>query len=268
MPGGFEAAATIGSALIGAIGGRGRGKRTRQQWAREDSAIQRKVSDARAAGIHPLFALGGATGGTSAQITPPSGNIVGNALTSLARQHANKGRAAQSSLVDSSLIDQATANTRLANARAESVEWELKNSINKRAEGEANIRQDVVIPDILQGAQEINMGQVDPFKKKAREQSLNIKSPMTQVRIGSQNVWVPVEEIDEFMENPLAVGGLTFVYHGNKNVDWTKLAREYTGKKSLSKTMRANIRKHIPVRVRKNHLLKKYAKPFRGGPSP
>lgn len=112
-------------------------------WSREDNRIQRTVADARAAGIHPLFALGGATGGGSgSSAPPPSGNYVGNALKYIRTRGNDKTRATQSSLVDKSLIAQATANTRLSNARADEVEWQLNNSINKRAEGISNSEQD------------------------------------------------------------------------------------------------------------------------------
>ncbi len=230
---------------------------------REDTRIQRTVQDARLAGIHPLFALGGATGSSSTY--PSTGSQVGTALNYLqgrSRLKADKARGQQSSLVDSSLIKQATANTRLANSRADTVEWELKNSIRKRAEGTANSQQDFVAPDVFDPLQELKPGQVDPHFKKNREQSLNIKSIMSRIRIGDQDVWLPIDEIDEFFENPLAIGAAVFAYHGNKNVNWPKLFRDYTGKKSLKQTMKENIKKNIPVTVRKNHLLKQYAKPI------
>ncbi len=151
MPGvGVPLAAAAGPAfpwLAGAnvfssiLGSRGRGKRTRARWGREDTAIQRRVNDAKLAGVHPLFALGGATGGSSAA-QAPSGNIVGNALRELARAKENQGRAAQSSLVDRALIESSEASTRLASARADTVEWQLANSINKRNEVNSNSQQD------------------------------------------------------------------------------------------------------------------------------
>ncbi len=91
--------------------------------------------------------------------------------------------------------------------------------------------QSITIPAHQTQGQEIRKGQSDVHMTRAREQSLNVKSPMTQVRLGSQNIWVPVEEMDEFMENPLAVGALTMGYHGNSKVDWKKLFSEYTGRK-------------------------------------
>ncbi len=51
----------VGS-VIGALGGGGsdpgRSSRRHEAAVREDSAIQRRVADARAAGVHPLYALG------------------------------------------------------------------------------------------------------------------------------------------------------------------------------------------------------------------
>ncbi len=251
-----------GGIIPGAILTSRENRRNRKRaYGREDTQIQRTVADAKAAGVHPLFALGGATGGSAYQ-APPTGSGIGRAFQKIGRGQRGP------TLVDNALIKQAIAAAGLSNAREDTVRWQLENSIIKRAESQSNIVQDTVIPALEAGAQEIKLGQVDPYKKKAREQSRNIKSPMTQVRIGSQNVWVPVEEIDEFMENPLAVGALTYAYHGNKNIDWVLLMKEYSGKRTLSQYMKDNIKKHIPIRVRKKHLLKKYAKPANYGAMP
>ena len=53
-----------GAVLGGMAAGRDRRRQTRETKrleSRDDAAIQRKVADARAAGVHPLFALGAAT---------------------------------------------------------------------------------------------------------------------------------------------------------------------------------------------------------------
>ncbi len=234
---------------------------------REDSAIQRKVADAKAAGVHPLFALGGATGGASTATFPQSGSQIGEAFRYIQKSSSNKARLGQSSLVDTALIKQANANAGLAEAREATVEWELQNSINKRAESEANFSQDIVIPGITQG-QQIKPGEVDPFVKKNPEKSLNIKSPMTRFRIGSQNPWLPVDDMEQVMEDPVAVFIAAASYHGNKDIDFTLLYKEYTGRRTLPQYMKDNIRKYIPIRVRKKHLLKKYAKPSNFGAMP
>ncbi len=227
---------------------------------REDSKIQRTVADARSAGIHPLFALGGATGGGSGPY-PTTGSALGEGLSTI-RKASNLARGKpQPSLVDLALIRSSDAGARASNARAALSEWTL--SENKRIEQNSNSSQDVVVPAIDAISQEIKRGQVDPYVKKNPEQSLNVKSIMSKIRIGKQTVWIPIDEIDEFFENPLAIGAATMAYHGNKNVDWKQVMLDYTGKKSISQTMKENIKKHIPVKVRKKHLLKKYAKPIK-----
>lgn len=115
----------------------------RDAWARDDNAIQRQVADARAAGIHPLFALGGATGGGNTQTYPESGSQIGGGLKYLLERKDRKERGLKSSLVDQALINQANANARNADARTANENWQLQNSINKRLEGEANVVQDI-----------------------------------------------------------------------------------------------------------------------------
>ncbi len=227
---------------------------------RQDTQIQRTVADARAAGIHPLFALGGATGGGGGTY-PSTGSNIGNALRSIrAAKNITTGKS-QPSLVDNALVTASQAQARLADARTDTVKWNLQNSIDKRAEGVSNSQQDqIIIPDMVEGATEIKKGQVDPFFKKNPEQSLNVKSPMTKFRIGSQEVWLPVEDMETVIEDPATVFAAAYSYKGNKNVDFGKLALEYSGKKSLFKFMMENVRKKIPVKVRKKHLLKKYAR--------
>lgn len=50
----------------------------RQDWSREDNAIQRLAADARAAGIHPLAALGGGGGSYGTAVAQPSGGSAGS----------------------------------------------------------------------------------------------------------------------------------------------------------------------------------------------
>lgn len=112
-----------------------------RQWKREDTSIQRTVADARAAGIHPLFALGGATGGSS--FAPaPTGTRVGNALKYIRKQTTQASGSRQSSLVDQALIRSSDASARASNARANMTEWQL--SENKRGEVNSNSQQDTI----------------------------------------------------------------------------------------------------------------------------
>ncbi len=233
-------ASLIGGSQDRAAGRLGQWKNYQQQKEFAQNAIQWRTEDAQAAGIHPLFAMGAATQSFQPGFTTGSG--AGDAIRGLGRG--------------------------MARAREDWLQAQIENTKAKTAAIRSNATQDIVIPGITPQAQEIEKGRVTPFIKKAPEQSLNVKSPMTRVRIGSQKIWVPVEEMDEFMENPLAVGALTYIYHGNKNVDWGKVAKDYTGSKSVIETMKGNIRKHIPIKVRKKHLLKKFAKPADFGAMP
>ncbi len=60
----------------------------RQFDAQMDQSVQRRVTDAKKAGVHPLFALGASSGASptlTAGHAPDSGNPMGQALTSMAR---------------------------------------------------------------------------------------------------------------------------------------------------------------------------------------
>lgn len=225
-----------------------------QAYFDKNLSIGSQVESAKAAGLHPLFALGGGAGSS------PGFSIPGQSSTGSLTKQALVNIGSQIGTMFDKKRDLINAQATLS-----AVELARHSMSNDTAQ---NIPPNMTIPAHRKPFQEIRKGQVDTHVKGKPEQSTNVKSPMTRVRIGTQDVWVPVEEVDEFMENPLAVGGLTYAYHGNKNVDWTKLMKDYTGKRSLPEYMRDNIRKYIPVKVRKNNLLKKYAKPWAGGPSP
>lgn len=234
----------------------------RYQAGREDTAIQRTVADARAAGIHPLFALGGAIGGQSSQVQPQTGSQVGEALRYIQRSsQARKGRG-QSSLVDDSLIKQATANTRLSNARADSVEWELQNSINKRAEGASNSTQDIEIPAIVDAAQEIKKGEVDPYRKKTPEQNLTVMSPITDVRMGKQIIKVPIQDMESAIEDPVTVAIATYFYKGNENVDWGQAGNAYFGMKKMPQWKKRVLQALVKlIRTKKKFVKQQYTIP-------
>ncbi len=200
MPFPWLAAATIGSAAIGALSSRADQKR---QMGHDSTRIRRTVADARAAGVHPLFALGGATGGSSQ--LPPTGNYVGNALTSLARQREQKGRDSKQSLVDQALVESSQASARLAGARADTVEWELANSINKRNEQNSNVQQDLI--------------DIQPVTRNIPETGNPSKLPGVQPAWTKFQIYpdlivdAPAEEISELFESP---GMWPMVWEENK----------------------------------------------------
>ena len=64
MPAWVIPAIAGGAAVLGSLtGSKGRKAATDQFNAQMDTSIQRRVVDAKKAGIHPLFALGGSVGG-------------------------------------------------------------------------------------------------------------------------------------------------------------------------------------------------------------
>jgi len=70
-----------------------RGQLRTQQFEREDTRYQRAVKDAKAAGLHPLFALGtsgGFSGGTAFSGQAPSGSHLGRGVAAAAK-YAGKG---------------------------------------------------------------------------------------------------------------------------------------------------------------------------------
>ncbi len=233
---------TAGASLLGsAFGGSSPGLGKQYRMAEQYTGYAARVKQAKAAGLHPLFAMGGTAGSSPGFAIPGqkrSGSAARNAIEDIGKFGAS--------------IYQEKANLVTAQAALSAVELARHTTSNDMAQ--------MTIPMHRPEFQEIKKGQTDPHYTKSPEQSLNVKSPMTQVRIGSQKVWVPVEEIDEFMENPLAVGGLTVLYHGNKNVSWSKLANDYAGpggktpswkKKLISKASRFLARARRPGRKAK-----------------
>ena len=88
---------SIAPALVGAagniLGGLLGKKKQSVDYTHLQKGIQWKVADAKAAGIHPLYALGAQVG--SPTVTTETGSSIGNAVSSAAtgyaRSHANKG---------------------------------------------------------------------------------------------------------------------------------------------------------------------------------
>lgn len=84
-----------GTSLLSGIFGGGGGAARRRAEAREDSQMQRRTADARAAGLHPLFALGaGGVGGPSTLIgQSASGSKLGDAIQTAGRGVAHYANA-------------------------------------------------------------------------------------------------------------------------------------------------------------------------------
>lgn len=95
---------SIGSSVLGGLFGRDSAKDqqrlSQQQFnAQMDQSIQRRVADAKKAGVHPLFALGASAGASPTMSTSQPDSSMQNALGSIARQlgviQQNKASAAR-----------------------------------------------------------------------------------------------------------------------------------------------------------------------------
>lgn len=194
--------------------------------------IMGKVQGAREAGLHPLYAMGGGGAGPTFAMPgqSPSGSHkdLGASLMQMSQLQNQRERTSIDKKESASRLQNDELGRQLTQLRIDKIKNDAGNS---PALVNTDPRSPYNLPNINPLVQEIKKGEVDTHMKKNPEQSLNVKSPMTRVRIGSQLVWVAVEELDEFMENPLLVGGLTVLYHGNKDVNWSQLWHEYRGRK-------------------------------------
>ncbi|AXH73533.1 MAG: minor capsid protein [Cressdnaviricota sp.] len=111
---------------IGALAGAYSSHRNRQNQqrsisrneAREDTKIQRTVDQAKAAGIHPLAALGASPSYSSPAVVDNTGSAIGDGIarTIQAKQGVKQSNL-QSTLIQTQ-IDEATSRTQLAKAQA------------------------------------------------------------------------------------------------------------------------------------------------------
>lgn len=215
-----------------------------KNWAREDTAIQRRVADARKAGIHPLFALGASVSQTQAG-SPPTGSGIGTAFKYNQRKDARE-RGVKSSLVDQALIEQANANARNADARTANEKWQLQNSINKRREGVANISQD--------GS--VNMEPVTRFHpvKGKPHQLPGIMPAWNKFQIYPDlKIWAPSQELSEVFESPAMWPMIMQENH--------RALAKWAGRATNRMTKNHPARKFI-------RWIKQYSKPAKYGPMP
>ena len=104
----IAAGAAIGGGLLAGQQSKAGAKGTAFTRARDDSAIQRKAADARAAGLHPLFALG-STGGYTQSTTGFSGSHMGEGVARAGQEISRGMQRAQTEKVNASTTARLTA---------------------------------------------------------------------------------------------------------------------------------------------------------------
>ncbi len=154
---GISAGASLLGGFLGGGGGISKtmtGYYREEDRKREDTRIQRTVADAKAAGIHPLFAMGAVPSSGAAGFIPgqsPSGSALGAGISRAGAEIARgMGRKGQGLLLASQIkSNEASATRDMAQAAA-------TDSARKRAEQEAlSIRN---VQDIGGGAQLFPIG--------------------------------------------------------------------------------------------------------------
>ncbi|AXL15340.1 DNA pilot protein [Microviridae sp.] len=198
-----------------------------------------QVEAAKAAGLHPLFALGkaGQSAGFSMPGQAPSGSHKTEALKHVGQGFQNY--AAMEHQKDLVQMQGMLSALRIA----ENTTQNDKPSI---------VRPEDLYPELAPD-QELELGKVQAHYPGYREQNKKEISPMTKMRIGSQDVWLPVEEADTIMEDPAAVALATFMYHGNRGLDWGKLGSDYVYGKNLPRSW-TNHKNPTKVKVMKKAL--------------
>lgn len=199
------------------------------QWAREDSAIQRRVADARAAGVHPLFALGGSVqSGTSATLfndgaTNFDASRFGASLGALAN---SKLQAQREQETHDAAIAESDARRQYYEAKANDIEDMYQASQAARGIQESNYRQDQtkVSPDNM-----ISSQSADPSVSAGKEHPAQREYTITR---GGLKMDLPYSEEgpSEAFENvPLFMWPAVIAHNMNKyGSDWlNRFVQEY-----------------------------------------
>ena len=116
----------IASALIGAAGSvyssyrnkRNQEKAISRNEAREDTKIQRTVDQAKAAGIHPLAALGASPSYSSPSVVDTTGSAIGDGIARTIQAKAQQPQKNLQQQLMKAQLDEATSRTQLSRAQA------------------------------------------------------------------------------------------------------------------------------------------------------
>lgn len=261
-PGGASAIAAGADILGSAFGGDGynrfrRSIRDQYKWATRyepgliAARLKGTVRGAKEAGIHPLLAMGANASGSPVMMgQPESRNRAGEVSGAISRAAIRQSDyLAQKELV--------LAQAELSRSRA--IEGALSNDTTQAWNNSGGGRT------ALKPQQ-----QADPGRNEAHgaipEQSTTEISPWRKVRWGDQDIWVLLEDMESFTENPLKLLASSYFYHGNSHVDWMKAGRDYLygpGKGNTSTNWWARYEKF----VRDNRGSQAKTKPVRKPPS-
>lgn len=192
------------------------------------ASITGAVHGARAAGLHPLFALGGGTSGSAPAFNMPGQSETGSRSSDAVRGLAETllGMQQRRDTVD------LTQNQALLSAMR-ALEQKL-NSDNKSAGevAETAVQNRRIHPERIDPAlQEFKKGEVGAHAAGpgGKQKSLNVKSLTTGIRIGDQVVQMATEDAEGIMEDPVAVIGTAMLDRNNKGIQWKKLIRDFVG---------------------------------------
>lgn len=170
------------------------------------------VQGAKAAGLHPLFALGGgAMAGGGPSVGPPGQSDTGSHATD-----------AIMGLVQTLLNIQGKRES-TDQARQQAMNSAMRVIENKMISD--NLASESLIELAgqqrkLNAMQEGKRGEVQYHRKGRTEQSQNVRRVWHLYEYGPHQVFLPIEEISELLENPAKIFAMAQSYHGNSKVDW------------------------------------------------
>lgn len=264
-----------GLSLAGSFGGGGgysRSKRlmrkqyqyaTRYEPGLIAARLKGTVDGARAAGLHPLFAMGGGVPSGGPGVMP------GQSETGGQQSQAALGFAELLLRLDEKRESTDQARQQAMNTAMRIIERKMTND---------NLASQQLLDAEKQKArlhplQELKPAEVSPHGKH-REQNLTERGVWHKFRYGNQDIWLPIEEISELLENPLKIFGFAKSYHGNKNVDWEKIFYYHRhgnlkGFKSAGQYLRekkiARQKKYTEKQNRRNRIKATFRRVLRGG---
>lgn len=150
MTAGMGSIISSGLNMLGGILGKSkpRGPSYQQQWDRDDSRIQRTAADAKAAGLHPLFALG-ASGATTPSFIAgqaETGSNLGDVLKSASQGVKDYSRATATNPLATKLMTLQVQNAEI-NVRKNLIDEQLMSSqLSRETQAAGSTGRDIEFP--------------------------------------------------------------------------------------------------------------------------